>query len=281
MSAIRQFLAKLLSSRAGAFGLSAVTFFIFVSIFAPLISIHDPNIIDAAHRLQGPSLDHILGTDHLGRDLYSRVIFGTRVAMSVAFMIIAISLTIGVIVGILAAFAPRLIGQAFVTVFDITSSFPTIILALALVAVLGPGLRNVVILVTIVFIPHFARVARAQSLIVRNSTYLEAEQVLGASLWRIVFRHVVPNIVGPIFVLASMDIPVVITIEAGLSFLGVGIRPPLASWGGLLHDGYTYLSQSPWPVLTSGLALVFATLGFTLFGESLRDAVDPRLGKPQ
>jgi peptide/nickel transport system permease protein len=133
------------------------------------------------------------------------------------------------------------------------------------------------LLVSIVFIPRFGRVARAQTLAIRNTTFLEAERVLGAQRWRILVHHVIPNIIGPIFVLASMNIPVVITIEAGLSFLGLGVRPPLASWGGLLNEGYTYLDQSIWPATTSGLALILATLGFSLLGEGLRDAIDPKL----
>ena len=160
------------------------------------------------------------------------------------------------------------------------SGSSSLILALALVAVLGAGLTNVIVLVSVVFIPQFGRVARAQTIAIRNSLFLEAEQVLGTQPWRILLHHVLPNIIGPIFVLSSMNIPVVITIEAGLSFLGVGIRPPLASWGGLLHDGYTYLDQSPWLAVFSGLALIFATLGFTLLGEALRDASTRSCGNP-
>ena len=161
--------------------------------------------------------------------------------------------------------------------FDIVSSFPSLVFALAVVAILGPGLVNVILIVAVSLVPHFGRVARAQVLTLKNSPFLEAERILGASRARVVLVHVLPNIMGPLVVLASMDIPVVITIEAGLSFLGVGVRPPLASWGTLLHDGYSYLSQSYWPVLFSGLILTATTLGFTLFGEALRDAIDPKL----
>jgi peptide/nickel transport system permease protein len=228
-------------------------------------------------RLQGPSLAHFFGTDQLGRDLFSRIVYGTRIAVGVSVVVMSISLGIGILLGIVAAYAPRAIDQVIVSIFDIINSFPRLILALALVAVLGAGLTNVILLVSVVFIPQFGRVARAQTVAIRNSLYLEAEQVLGAQPWRILLHHVLPNIIGPIFVLASMNIPVVITIEAGLSFLGVGIRPPLASWGGLLHDGYTFLDQSPWLAVFSGLALMLATLGFTLLGEALRDAIDPKL----
>jgi peptide/nickel transport system permease protein len=163
--------------------------------------------------------------------------------------------------------------------FDVVTAFPSILLALAMVAVVGPSLTNVVLIVTLTLIPHFGRVARAQALAVKSAPFVEAERGLGASAARILVVHLVPNVIGPLLVLASMDVPVVITIEAGLSFLGVGVRPPKASWGTLLYDGYAYLNQSVWPVVFAGLGLSVATLGFTLLGEALREAVDPRLGR--
>jgi peptide/nickel transport system permease protein len=270
-------LRQVMATRAGAFGVIAVGLLLAVAIFSPLFASHNPNAIAPLDRLQGPSAAHFFGTDQLGRDLYSRVIYGTRIAIGVSVVVMSISLGIGILLGIAAAYAPKAIDQVIVSIFDIINSFPRLILALALVAVLGAGLTNVILLVSVVFIPQFGRVARAQTIAIRNSLFLEAEQVLGAQPWRILLHHVLPNIIGPIFVLSSMNIPVVITIEAGLSFLGVGIRPPLASWGGLLHDGYTFLDQSPWLAVFSGAALMFATLGFTLLGEALRDAIDPKL----
>ena len=267
----------LISTRTGAFGVFAVAALILVALLAPALTPYDPNAINPGDRLQGPSSAHLLGTDHLGRDLLSRIVHGARVAITVAFTVIAISLATGLVLGITAAFAPPAADQVVVSLFDVVSSFPSIILALALVAVLGPGLGNIILLISIVFVPHFGRVARAQTLTIRNSVFLEAERVLGVGFGRTLFRHVLPNIIGPIFVLASMDVPVVITLEAGLSFLGVGIRPPLASWGGMLNDGYHYLDQSPWPAIAAGGSLIVATLGFTLLGESLRDSVDPKL----
>ena len=273
----RRLLAQVMATRAGAFGVIAVALLLVLAIFSPVVASHNPNAIAPIDRLQGPSAAHFFGTDQLGRDLYSRVVYGTRIAIGVSVVVMSISLSIGLFLGIMAAYAPRAIDQLILSVFDIINSFPRLILALALVAVLGAGLTNVIVLVSVVFIPQFGRVARAQTIAIRNSLFLEAEQVLGTQPWRILLHHVLPNIIGPIFVLSSMNIPVVITIEAGLSFLGVGIRPPLASWGGLLHDGYTYLDQSPWLAVFSGLALIFATLGFTLLGEALRDAIDPKL----
>ncbi|APG86517.1 dipeptide transport system permease protein DppC (plasmid) [Sinorhizobium americanum CCGM7] len=263
----------------GGFALFAVTMICLVAIAAPLIAPYGPNAIAPAKRLMDPSFQHLLGTDHLGRDILSRLIYGSRIALGVALSVIVISLVAGVTLGIAAALSPRAVDFSIVGIFDIVTAFPSMILALALVAVLGPGLGNVVLLVSIVFIPHFGRVARAQTVALRNSPFIEAERVLGAERWRVILHHVTPNIIGPIFVLACMDIPVVITIEAGLSFLGLGVRPPLASWGSLLNDGYTYLEQSIWLATFSGLALILATLGFALLGEAMRDTLDPKLRK--
>ena len=264
-------------SPSGRLGLIATLVVVLAGIAAPLIATHQPNAIDVAARLTPPSQSHWLGADQLGRDLFSRGLYGTRIAVLVALAVTATALILGTLLGVTAAYAPAPVERLILAAFDIVSSFPSLILALALVAVLGPGLVNIIILVTIVFIPQFGRVARAQTLTVKERPFLEAERALGASGARIVAFHVLPNIVGPIVVLASMNIPVVITLEAGLSFLGVGIRPPLASWGTMLFDGFTYLDQSVWPVLVAGGMLTIATLGFTLFGESLRDAIDPKL----
>lgn len=263
----------------GTFALFAVTLLCLVAIAAPLIAPYGPNAIAPSSRFMDPSLQHFLGTDHLGRDILSRLIYGARVALGISLSVIAISLTTGVALGVAAALSSRIVDLFIVGIFDVVTSFPSIILALALVAVFGPGLGNVILLVSIVFIPHFGRVARAQTIAIRNSPFIEAERVLGAETWRVVLHHVTPNIIGPIFVLACMDIPVVITIEAGLGFLGLGVRPPLASWGNLLNDGYTYLDQSAWLATFSGLALILATLGFALLGEALRDTLDPKLRK--
>lgn len=270
-------LRRVWMSPSGRIGLIATLLVVVGGLAAPLLATHLPSQIDVVARLTPPSSAHWLGTDQLGRDLYSRGLFGTRVAIGVALAVTATALIVGILLGVLAASAPAPVERAILALFDIISSFPSLILALSLVAVLGPGLTNIVILVTIVFVPQFGRIARAQTLTVRQQSFIEAERALGASGSRIMLRHVLPNIVGPIVVLASMNIPVVITLEAGLSFLGVGIRPPLASWGSMLFDGFTYLEQSVWPVLVSGGMLTVATLGFTLFGEALRDAIDPKL----
>jgi peptide/nickel transport system permease protein len=204
-------------------------------------------------------------------------VHGATVAMSVALTSIAMALGLGTLLGILAAHLPPRLERFVLILFDVISSFPSMVLALAIVAVFGPSTLIVVAIVALTLMPHFGRVARAQVLALKNAPFLEAERILGASFARIVVHHILPNILGPLVILASMDIPVVITIEAGLSFLGLGVRPPLASWGTLIQDGYQYLSDGWTPVVVSSVALAIATLGFTLFGEALRDAVDPRI----
>jgi peptide/nickel transport system permease protein len=261
----------------GAVGLVIVAVVVVAAVFAPWVATHDPDALDVLNRFSGPTAAHWLGTDHLGRDLYSRLVHGSSVAMAVALTAITAALVVGTLLGILAAFLPARTERLVLILFDVISSFPSLVLALAVVAVFGPSTTLVVVIVAITLVPHFGRVARAQVLTVRSAPFIEAERLLGASLPRLVFSHILPNIAGPLVVLASIDIPVVITIEAGLSFIGLGVRPPLASWGTLIYDGYAYLSDSKLPVVIASAALGVATLGFTLFGEALRDAVDPRL----
>lgn len=282
MSVVRNLLGvlrKVCASPTGITGVVIVALVLLCAVFAPWVATHDPVALDVMNRFSMPSGSHWLGTDHLGRDLFSRMVHGASVAMQVAILSIAIALSIGTALGILAAYLPARSERFVLIVFDVISSFPSLVLALAIVAVFGPSTLIVVLIVAITLVPHFGRVARSQVLTLKSAPFLEAERILGASWARMVFHHVLPNILGPLVILASMDIPVVITIEAGLSFLGLGIRPPLASWGTLIQDGYQYLSQTWVPVVVSSVALGVATLGFTLFGEALRDAVDPRIGR--
>jgi peptide/nickel transport system permease protein len=267
------------ASFPGALGAALVTAVLVAALFAPWVATHDPDALDILNRFAPPSASHWLGTDHLGRDMYSRLVHGASVAMAVALSAIAVALVAGTLLGVLAAWLSARGERVILVLFDVVAAFPSLVLALAFVAVFGPSTLVVVVIVGISLTPHFGRVARAQVLALRSAPFLEAERILGASAPRIVLRHVLPNILGPLIVLASMDIPVVITIEAGLSFLGLGVRPPLASWGVLIQDGYQFLSDSWVPVLVSSAALAAATLGFTLFGEALRDAVDPRIGR--
>ena len=277
LSAARALLRRVCATLTGTVGLVIVGAVLGAALFAPWVAGADPDKLDVMNRFAAPSFAHWLGTDHLGRDLYSRLVHGATVAMGTALTSIAIALSVGTLSGTLAAYLPPRLERIVLIVYDVIASFPSMVLALAIVAVFGPSTLIVVVIVAITLTPHFGRVARAQVLTLKSAPFLEAERILGASPARIVRHHILPNIMAPLVILASMDIPVVITIEAGLSFLGLGVRPPLASWGTLIQDGYQYLSDSWVPVVVSSAALAVATLGFTLFGEALRDAVDPRL----
>ena len=239
-----------------------------------------PDHIDVLARFQPPSAAHWLGTDQLGRDLAARLAYGGRVALGVAAITIALAFAVGTLLGIVAGVAPRRVERLVLVLFDIIGAFPSVILALAIIALLGPGIDRVVLIIAVTLVPHFGRVARAGTRGLAGTPLIEAERALGVPEPRILFRHILPGIISPLVVLASMDIPVVITIEAGLSFLGLGIPPPRASWGTLLNDGYANLDHTIWPVLFAALALAIATLGFTLLGEALRDALDPTLRRP-
>lgn len=269
-------LAELWRRPEGCAGLVILTMLVILSLFPQVIAPHSPDQVAPSQRLEGPSRDHLLGTDQLGRDLLSRVIYGTRIALGVSIPAIGLALVLGLVLGLTAGYAARRLDDAFVVVMDALQSFPAVILALALIAVLGPSIRNVVLVITVAFIPSYARVTRALVLATRQNQWVTAEEALGASRRRVMWTHLLPNIVPSILVLLAMDIPTAITIEAGLSFLGLGVQPPTPSWGVILADGATYINQSPWGVIAAGGALIVATVGFTMLGEAMRDVIDPR-----
>jgi len=204
------------------------------------------------------------------------VVYGSRIALSVSLGATLFSLLLGVITGLIAGYGPRWLDNALLLVFDALKSFPTVMLALALVTLVGPSLDAVILVVIISAAPSYARMARTQTLSVRHAEFVLAERSLGAGPGRIIATHILPNIIGPILIVASMDIPVVVAIEAGMSFLGLGVRPPTPSWGSILNDGFSYIRESPWPVIAGGLPIVITTLGFTFLGEALRDTFDPK-----
>ena len=261
----------------GLAGLAIILVLITMTLLAPWLAPHDPNEIDVYHRLQPPSAEHWLGTDQLGRDVYSRLLYGGRVAMKVALLAISVAVAAGLALGMLAGFGPRWLDRLLVVCFDTVRSFPVIMFALAVVALVGPSLNTVIGVIILASIPVYARMVRTQTLALKSRDFILAERAMGASTARILLRHVLPNIVAPLFILASMDVPVVVGMEAGLSFLGLGVKPPTASWGSILNDGYSYIRNSPWPIFAGGIPLILVTLGFTFFGEALRDIFDPKL----
>lgn len=263
----------------GLMGLIIVGTILFCAIFAAWIVPYDPVGMNIKDRLQGPSAAHLLGTDQLGRDTFSRVIMGGQVALKVALPAVFGAMAIGLTLGMIAGYGPKWLDNLLMLFFDTIRSFPTVMFALAVVALVGPSLQTVVFVVMATSIPTYGRVARTQTLTLRNSEFILAERSMGASMKRILGVHMLPNIVGVLAVLAAMDIPTVIALEAGLSFLGLGVKPPTPSWGALLKDGYSLIRQTPWLVVGGGLPIILATLGFTFLGESLRDVVDPKLRK--
>jgi peptide/nickel transport system permease protein len=267
---------RLLRDPLGALGLALVALVVTGAVLAGLIGA-DPTALDLPARLQGPSGVHPLGTDHLGRDLLARVLHGGRVALEVSGVSVGLALAVGLVLGMLAGYGPPWLDHALVLAFDAVRSFPTIMFALALVTLLGPSVLTIVVIVVVTSFPVYGRVVRTQTQSLKTHEFVLAERALGARLVRVLGRHILPNVVGPVLILASMEIPVVVTIEAGLSFLGVGIRPPTPSWGSILNDGYTFIRDTPWLVVAGGLPLVMTTLGFTFLGEALRDVFDPTL----
>jgi peptide/nickel transport system permease protein len=263
----------------GLAGLIIVGVIVVSAILADLIVPYDPIGLNIKDRMQGPSMAHFFGTDQLGRDTFSRMIMGGRVAMQVALPAVAGAMVIGLTLGMIAGYGPRWLDNLLMLFFDTIRSFPTVMFALAVVALVGPSLQTVVFVVMATSIPTYGRVARTQTLSLRNSEFILAERAMGASITRILGAHMLPNIVGVLAVLAAMDIPTVIALEAGLSFLGMGVKPPTPSWGSLLKDGYALIRQTPWLVVAGGLPIIVATLGFTFLGETLRDVVDPKLRK--
>jgi peptide/nickel transport system permease protein len=258
-------------------GLVIVTVVLLSAIFASILAPHDPLEVDVYNRLSGPSWQHWLGTDQLGRDVLSRVLFGGRIALKVALVAISVSMAIGLLLGMVAGFGPKWLDRLLVVCFDTLRSFPTIMFALAIVALIGPSLNTVIGIIIVTSIPVYGRIVRTQTQALRSNDFILAERAMGASTARILSHHVLPNIAAPLLILASMDVPAVVGMEAGLSFLGLGVSPPTPSWGSILNDGYSYLRNSPWPIIAGGIPLILVTLGFTFFGESLRDIFDPKL----
>ena len=268
---------RLLREPLGVFGMALVLLVIFGAVFADFLTGWDPTRINPRDRFLGPSGDHLLGTDQLGRDLFARVLHGGRIALFVALFSTAVSLGIGIVLGLIAGYGPRWLDNLMILLFDAMKSFPTVMLALALVTITGPSLTAVIVVVILVNVPGYARIVRTQNIAIKTSEFVTAAQSMGASTARILRVHIMPNVIGPLIILASMDIPVVIAIEAGMSFLGLGVRPPTPSWGSILNDGFGQIRETPWIAIAGGLPIIVTTLGFTFLGETLRDVFDPRL----
>jgi len=273
----RKLLNKLFQDPMGVVGLLIVTSFLIIAIFADVIAPYDPSKIDILNKLQGPSADHLFGTDQLGRDTLSRLIYGTQIALMVAGVSIGLAVLIGSVLGAIAGYGPNWLDFVIMLLFDMVRSYPVIMFALAVVVLFGPSLVTIMAIIVATSFPTYGRLMRTQTQSLRQAEYILSARALGIGMPRILLRHVLPNTIGPILIVASMDVPFVIALEAGLNFLGLGVRPPTPSWGSILNDGYTYIRNSKWILISAGIPLILVTIGFTFLGEQLRDIFDPKI----
>lgn len=270
-------LRRFLGIRLAGLGLAVVAGLVLVAFLAGVISPYDPNYQSLADVLQPPSALHLLGTDDLGRDVLSRVIYGARVSLEVGLIAVGVALVAGVVLGLTAGYWSGVADEALMRLMDAVAAFPTLVLALAITAALGMGIGNAMIAIGLVYTPVFARLVRAQALSVRELDYVTAARNLGAGpLWTMV-RHIWPNVTPPVIVQASLSVSAAVITEASLSFLGVGVRPPTASWGSMLNEGYQYLEIAPWLSIVPGVAIFVVVLGLNFLGDGLRTVLDPRL----
>ncbi|MBX3171384.1 MAG: ABC transporter permease [Candidatus Eremiobacteraeota bacterium] len=270
-------LRKLAHSRSALIGVGLCAAFAMMALLAPWLAPYSYKKLDLAHRLMAPGqMGHWLGTDNLGRDLLSRLIYGSRVSLAVGIFSVSISLIVGVPLGALAGYAGRWIDSVIMRAMDLLLAFPSILLAITIVTVLGNDLKNAMIAVGVVGIPVFARITRASVISVKELEYVQAARTIGCSPARILTVHILPNCANPLIVQATLSLGTSVLDAAGLSFLGLGARPPTPEWGTMLGDTYRYYDQAPWLVIGPGLAILAMVLGFNLLGDGLRDALDPK-----
>jgi ABC-type dipeptide/oligopeptide/nickel transport system permease subunit len=272
-----QFRRQFVRNRGGMIGLVIILAIALIAIFAPLVAPYDPYELNRIDRLQGPSSTHLMGTDDLGRDLFSRIVYGARISMTVSIMTVLIATLLGAPAGIIAGYFGGGVDSAIMRVMDVIFAFPATLLALAITAFLGPSLRNMIIALGIVYAPGFARIVRGPVLGAKNLEYVEASRVIGASDARILIRHLLPNIISPLIVTATVTFSFALLAEAALSFLGMGAQPPEASWGVMLSNGRRFMETVPSLAIFPGVAIVITVLSSNLLGDALRDVLDPKL----
>ncbi len=273
----KRFLRVFLSRGVVIFGLVVVVLFLITAIFGFLFAPYSPTAINIGDRLALPSAHHWLGTDNFGRDTLSRLIIGSRNSLMVGVVAVAIAAVIGIVAGMSAGYFGGWVNAVIMRIMDALMSFPMILLALLIAGLLGSGLKNVMIALGIAMIPVYARVMCGQVLSIRENDYVMANRSMGANSWRIMFRHILPNSFPPLIVLVTMQIGSAILAEAGLSFLGIGITPPAPSWGAMVNDGFKFLLTNPLLSFVPGLAIMLVVFAFSMVGDGLRDALDPRL----
>lgn len=271
-----QTLRALLANKLAVVGLAILALVVVAALFGSTLAPYGVNAIDVANRLQPPSADHWFGTDELGRDIFSRVLVAARVSLQVGVIAVGLSLAAGVTLGLVAGYYGGKIDDVVMRLMDMLFAFPAILLAIAILAVLGPGITNAMIAIGIVYTPIFARITRASVLSVRQEVFVRAARSIGASDVRILRLHILPNVMAPIIVQTSLSLAFAILSEAALSFLGLGVQPPQPSWGRMLFDGRGFIEQAWWMGVFPGLAIFLTVLAFNIVGDATRDALDPK-----
>lgn len=276
-SQFRRIMKQLLRNRRAVVGGIVLLIIAFMAILAPYVTTHDPVKQNIRNQLQPPSREHFFGTDQFGRDIYSRVIYGARLSLRVGFLAISFALVVGCFLGLVSGYYGGWLDMIVMRVIDILLALPGFLLALSIVAALGPGLENVIMAIGVSYIPSFARMMRSAVLATRELDYVDAAQALGASDWRIIFQHILPNSISPIIVLTTLSMAGAILSAAGLSFLGMGAQPPTPEWGSMIATARPFIRVSHWAVTVPGLAIFITVMCLNLVGDGLRDALDPRL----
>ena len=276
LQSLKNIVLFLLKSPTSTFGLAVLALLILIAAFAPLIATHDPYAQDLANTLQAPGNGHLFGTDELGRDIFSRLVFGARITLTIIFLVSIVVGPIGLVIGTTAGYLGGKVDTVMMRITDIFLSFPSLILSLAFVAALGPSLNNAIIAIALTSWPPIARLARAEAMTFRKADYISAARLQGASATRIIFKSIMPMCLPSVLIRLTLNMATVILTAAGLGFLGLGAQPPLPEWGAMIATGRKYMLDSWWLVTFPGISILSVSLAFNLLGDGLRDALDPK-----
>ena len=274
---MKDFFYRFFHNKLAMIGSAFLLFFVILAIFAPLIAPYDPLANDYSAILSAPTKSHPFGTDNLGRDILSRIIFGSRISLRVSLVSVAIATAAGVLLGVIAGFFGGIVDIVISRILEVMFSFPEVLLALLIMSILGASLNNIMIAIGIVYTPIFARITRGAVLTIKDSLYVEAATTMGVKKRVIIVRHILPNILSPVIVQVTLSLAFAILSEAALSFLGIGVKPDVPSWGMMLNYGKTWIELAWWVGVFPGIAIALTVLGFNVLGDGLRDVLDPRL----
>ena len=274
---MNEFFYRFFHNKLAVIGSVILLVFICMALFAPFLAPYDPYAIDSTAFMSSPSAAHIMGTDSMGRDIFSRILYGARISLRVSLTSVSIATVAGVVLGVIAGYFGKAADSIISRILEIMFSFPEVLLALLIMAILGPQLNNIILAIGIVYTPIFARITRGAVLSVKDSLYVEASRSIGVSNGKIILRHILPNILSPIIVQVTLSLAFAILSEASLSFLGIGVEPDIPSWGIMLNDGKAWIEIAPWIGIFPGIFIALAVLGFNILGDGLRDVLDPRL----